>query len=284
MPEGVPSIDRVADQRDGPWPADRLPTLTGAPEALARTYDLAARQALAGDPGPRVAALLDPGRTRARLLAALAGGASDFRAIEAYVVLAGDLDLLTEKAGGSTVLDHLRMLATAAGGTVAADATRVGRARSLAALLRRLGEVAEAEAVEVAAAEDARGVLARYAGGGRWRTADTPDDSAEALLSVAGGMPEFLDLLQRGELVEFADRHLAAEPPGAVAYALCRLGRPDRAAALLADVPRPGAAELEAILAGLFGIRADFSGWEAGSRRAALPGLGRLDNLPATLT
>ncbi|GIF65570.1 hypothetical protein Ais01nite_36050 [Asanoa ishikariensis] len=289
MPEGVPSIDRVADQGDDRWPAaftpgnaqwsGHLPTLTDAPEALALAYYRAAWQVLDGAPGPRAAALLDPVRTRAHLLA---GEATDFRAVEAYVVLTGDLDLLAEKAGGATVLDRLRGLPD--GGTVALDAARVGRARSLAALLRRLGERDEAAAIEVAAAEDARGVLARYAGGGRWRTAETPDDLAAAFRAVAGEMPEFLDLLQRGELVEFADRQLGAEPPGGVAYALCRLGRPDRAAVLLAGAASPGAAELEAILGGLFAIRADFPGWEAGSRRVTRPGLGRLENLPAALT
>ncbi|SNT58071.1 hypothetical protein SAMN05421812_110245 [Asanoa hainanensis] len=288
MPEGVPSIDRVADQGDDRWPAaftpgnaewsGHLPTLAGAPEALALTYYRAAWRVLDATPGPRAAALLDPVGTRLRLVTDQA----DFRAVEAYVVLTGDLDLLAEKAGGATVLDRLRGLPD--GGTVALDAARVGRARSLAALLRRLGERDEAASIEVAAAEEARGVLARYAGGGRWRTVETPDDSAAAFRAVAGEMPEFLDLLQRGELVEFADRHLQAEPPGAVAYALCRLGRPDRALALLAGAANPGAAELEAILGGLFAIRADFPGWEAGSRRVTLPGLGRLDNLPATLT
>jgi len=298
VPEGVPSIDLVAGQEDGPrdrWAAaftpgnatyaGHLPTLAGAPDGLARAYYRAVWQAIAGEAGPRAAALLDPVRTRARLLTALAGDDGDFRAVEAYLVLTGDLDLLTEKSGGATVLDHLRALAAdpAGRGTVAADAARVGRARSLAALLRRLGEPDEAAGIELAAVEEARGVLARYVGGGRWRAGETPDDSA-AFRAVAGEMPEFLDLRQRTELVAFADRRLGDESAGAVAYPLCRLGRPDRAAALLAAAPQPGAAELEAILAGLFGIRADFAGWEAGAKPVTPRGVGRLDNLPAALT
>jgi hypothetical protein len=298
VPEGVPSIDLVAGQWDGPrdrWPAaftpgntefsGHLPTLVGAPDGLAQTYYRAAWQVVIGAAGPRAATLLDPVRTRARLLTALAGDAGDFRAVEAYLVLTGDLDLLAEKAGGATVLDHLRGLATGAGpGTLAADAARVGRTRSLAALLRRLGEPDEAEAIELAAAEAARDVLARYAGRGGWRAVERPDDAAAAFRAVAGDMPEFLDLRQRTELVEFAHRRLGAESPGVVAYPLCRLGRPDRAATLLAGAARPGADEWEAILAGLFGIRADFAGWEAGARPVTLRGFGRLNNLPAALT
>ncbi|WP_344385120.1 hypothetical protein [Asanoa iriomotensis] len=291
MPEGVPSIDLVAGQWDGPrdhWDAaftpgnDRfsghLPALVDAPADLARTYYLAAWQAVRGDAGPRAAALLEPVRTRARLLAALTGDAGDFRAVEAYLVLTGDLDLLAEKAGAAPVLDHLRALATAPPepGTVAVDAARVGRSRAFAALLRRVGEPDEAAVVELAAADRARGVLGRYTGGGHWGADETPDDFA----AVAREMPEFLDLRQRTELVEFARRHLGDEPSGPIAYALCRLGRPDRAAVLLAGAARPGADELEAVLAGLFGIRADFAGWAAGTRRRALPGLGRLDNVP----
>jgi len=298
VPEGVPSIDLVAGQWDGPrdrWPAaftpgnaefaGHLPTLVGAPDGLARTYYRAAWQVVIGAAGPRAAALLDPARTRAGLLTALAGDAGDFRAVEAYLVLTGDLDLLAEKAGGGTVLDHLRRLATGQDdGGLATDAARVGRTRSLAALLRRLGEPDEAAAIELGAGEAARDVLAHYAGGGRWRTVETPDDSAATFRSVAGEMPEFLDLRQRTELVEFAHRRLGAEPSGAVAYPLCRLGWPDRAATLLAGAERPGADELEAILAGIFGIRADFVGWEAGARRVTIRGFGRLDNLPAALT
>jgi hypothetical protein len=286
----VPSIDLVAGQWDGPrdhWDAaftpgnDRfsghLPALVGAPAGLARTYYLAAWQAVRGDAGPRAAALLEPAGTRARLLAALARNAGDFRAIEAYLVLTGDLDLLAEKAGAATVLDHLRALATAPPGraAVAVDAARVGRGRAFAALLRRVGEPDEAAEVELAAADRARGVLGRYAGGGRWAPDETPDDFS----AVAREMPEFLDLRQRTELVEFASRHLGDAPPGPVAHALCRLGRPDRAVPLLAGAARPGADELEAILAGLFGMRADFASWEAGTRRRDLPGLGRLHNV-----
>ncbi|MEV0717759.1 hypothetical protein [Asanoa sp. NPDC050611] len=291
MPEGVPSIDFVAGQWDGPrdhWAAaftpgnerfsGHLPTLVGAPDALARTYYLAAWQAVRGDAGPRAAALLEPAGTRARLLAALARDAGDFRAVEAYLVLTGELDLLAEKVGAATVLDHLRALATAPDepGTVAVDAARVGRGRALAALLRRVGEPDEAAAVELAVVDRARGVLGRYAGGGQFRAGETPDD----FCAVAAEMPEFLDLRQRAEMVEFADRQLRDAPPGPVAYALCRLGRPDRAVVLLTGAARPGADELEAILAGLFGIRADFAGWEAGTRRRARRGLGRLHNGP----
>jgi hypothetical protein len=309
VPDGVPSIDLVAGQWDGPrdrWLAaftpgnttfsGHLPALVDAPDGLARSYYLAAWQAVRGDAGPRAAALLDPVRTRARLLAALARAAGSFRAIESYLVVTGDLDLLAEKAGGATVLDHLRALAAipADTGPVAVDAARVGRARALAALLRRSGEPDGAAAIELAAADRARDVLGRYAGGGRWhavsrKSGETPDDWAGAFLAVAGEMPEFLDLRQRTELVAFFGRELGEESPGAVAYPLCRLGRTDLAAALLAGAERPGAADLEAILAGLFGIRADFAGWEAGTRRIRPRGLGRLelgrlDNLPAALT
>ncbi|MDG4821450.1 hypothetical protein O7635_06220 [Asanoa sp. WMMD1127] len=286
MPEGVPSIELVAGQEDGPrdrWPAaftpgndvfsGHLPTLLDAPDALARAYYAAAWQALRGAAGPRAAALLDPVPTRARLLVDLARGAGDFRAVEAYVVLTGDADLLAEKAGGATVLDHLRAMADASAGPVSAEAIQVGRARSYAALLRRLGECADP--VELAAADQARAVLARYAGDGRWQGAETPDESRSAFYAVAVEMPEFLDLRQRAGLVEYARRELTDEPPGALGYALCRLGRPDRALALLAGAARPGPAELEAILGGLFGIHARFSGPAA---RPTRPGLGRLVN------
>ncbi|WP_203713412.1 hypothetical protein [Asanoa siamensis] len=283
MPEGVPSIDRVAGQWDGPrdrWPAaftpgndtfsGHLPALVGAPDALARTYYRAAWAVVSGEAaGPRAAALLDPAATRARLLAELAGDADEFRAVHAYLALTGDLDLLAEKAGGATVLDRIRALVAAPvpGGEVAADAVRAGRGRVFAALLRRLGEADEAAVVEIEAADRARAVLARYAGAGRWRSAETSDD---VCLTVATEIPEFLDLRQRADLADVVGKRAGD------AYALCRLGRHDRAAAVLAEVARPGAAELEAILGGLFGL--------VGSRPFTARGCGRLDNLPAALT
>ncbi len=308
MPDGVPSIDLVAGQWDGPrdrWLAaftpgnttfsGHLPALVDAPDGLARSYYLAAWQVVRGDAGPRAAALLDPVRTRARLLAALARAAGSFRAIEAYLVLTGDLDLLAEKAGGATVLDHLRALAASPGDTARSPSTPrgsagPGRSRRCCAGSARPTTRRRSSWPRPSRARD---VLARYAGGGRWHAASrsarhpmtgparsSPSPARCRSSSTSGSAPSS----SRSSAGSWATSRPARSRTRCAGWVA-----PDRAAALLAGAERPGAAELEAILAGLFGIRADFAGWEAGARRVRPRGLGRLelgrlDNLPAALT
>lgn len=126
-------------------------------------------------------------------------------------------------------------------GPLVDDAILVGRFRARAAHARRAGEFDEALALELVAAELARGVLRRYAGDGRWWAVSRRDgelvDPVAAFIAVGGGMPEFLDVRQRGELVTVALRHADDERAGALAYPLCRLGRTDLALALLGDPP-----------------------------------------------
>ncbi|MFE4175555.1 hypothetical protein ACFRR7_26540 [Streptomyces sp. NPDC056909] len=221
-----------------------------------------------------------------------------FRTVRAYVGVTGDLGLLDESAGGRRVLQHLREMAfrpntlrATFGGGVLADFGRdawellecvpnyrdavvslnagyVGMLRSLAALLRALGDgheeeagVAEAEAAELSAA-----VLGQYAGDGRWMISHPEGDEVIGhcldFELVAADMGEDLSADQRAEMVRFVTEHLldgdwmrALDPgdpvaplsdrpdhgaagafaawPGATSFGLCRLGRPDIAAGVL---------------------------------------------------
>lgn len=328
----------------------------------------------------RTAALLEPVGTRAWILAALAQpydrshsfdtrnlvpignhyAANDlalFRAVQAYVGVTADLSILDERAGGTTVLDHLREIAyrpRKAGDTVLVDFGRdpwellecvpnyrdvvvsfnagyVGLLNGFGALLRHLARVtasphlaAEAATAETDADRLAAAVLRRYAGEGRWKIGHPDhDDTIGHVLDfvlVAAEMPEYLSDARRAELVEFVMTRLVdgnwmraldpADPiapksdrpdhgaagafaawPGATAYGLCRLGRPDLAEAFLGRLhasvngglwgqaveaigggrfrvaergvanrdSNAAVAVTEAVLAGLFGIDAGFA-------------------------
>ncbi|MCO6010529.1 hypothetical protein NE236_36785 [Actinoallomurus purpureus] len=208
---------------------------------------------------------------------------------------------------------------------VSFNAGYVGMLRSLGAVLRLRGAIDEAERAEADAAELARAVLAAYAGNGRWSIGFP--DHREAIghcldfQLVAAEMPDVLPESVRREMAEFvigslldgdwmraldpddpiapyADRpdHGAAGAfaawPADVAYGLCRLGRPEVAAEVLARAHRTTSGALwgqamevtrsphyrvaehgvsnrdssaavafaETVLAGLFGIGAGFAG------------------------
>ncbi|MFF3749137.1 laminin G domain-containing protein [Streptomyces sp. NPDC002018] len=300
-----------------------------------------------------------------------------FRTVKAYVGVTGDLALLDESAGGRSVLQHLREMAfrpstlrATFGGGVLADFGRdawellecvpnyrdavvslnagyVGMLRSLAALLRALGDghgteaaVAEAEAAELSAA-----VLGQYAGDGRWMISHPEGDEVIGHCLdfglVAADMAEDLTADQRAEMVRFVTEHLldgdwmrALDPgdpvaplsdrpdhgaagafaawPGATAFGLCRLGRPEVAAGVLRRAHRATSGGLwgqamevaadggyrvagrgvanrdsnaavavtEAVLAGLFGIEAGIEslGKDIGTTRTPY---GRLENVRA---
>ncbi|WP_328911771.1 MULTISPECIES: laminin G domain-containing protein [unclassified Streptomyces] len=220
-----------------------------------------------------------------------------FRTVTAYLAVTGDRSLLDEITGGRGVLDHLRAMAyrprrlrAAFGDGVLVDFGRdawellecvpnyrdavvslnagyVGMLRSLAGLLRSLGEdPAEAAAAEADGDRLARAVLGQYAGDGRWRIAHPEGDEVIGhcldFALVAADMAGDLSQEQRAAMVRFADERLidgdwmrALDPldpiaplsdrpdhgaagafaawPGATAYGLCRLGRPDLAAGVL---------------------------------------------------
>ncbi|MET7422598.1 LamG domain-containing protein [Dactylosporangium sp. NPDC005555] len=297
-----------------------------------------------------------------------------FRTVRAYVTVTGDLDLLAEKAGTATVLDHLRALAyrprerrAGFGDGVLADLGRdpwellecvpnyrdavvsfnagyAGMLRSLAGLLRRLDPSLTEEADRADADADAltAAVLGQYAGGGRWNIAHPEGDETIGhvldFVFVAAELAEHLGEDVRAEMVEFVTGHLldgdwmrALAPddpiaprsdrpdhgaagafgawPGATAYGLCRLGRPDLAADLLSRIHAStsgavwgqamesvgggrfrvaergvanrdslaGAAATEAILVGLFGLYA--GGRTDPSPHPAVPGIGTLHHV-----
>jgi len=277
-----------------------------------------------------------------------------FRTVQAYVGVTGDLDLLDEKAGESTVLDHLRAMAyrprtqraTFGGGVlvdfgddawellecvpnyrhavISFNAGYAGMLRDLSVVLRHRGETAEAQEAARDADELVAAVLDQYAGAGRWRVAHPHgEDTIGHVLDfaiVAADIPGDLSQAQRTEMVDFVSTHLidgdwmrALAPddpiaplsdrpdhgaagafcawPGATAYGLCRLGRPDLAQSLLTRVhagtsgavwgqamehigdgryrvaergvsnrdSNAGVAVTEAVIAGLFGLDADFA-------------------------
>ncbi|MFE2538873.1 LamG domain-containing protein [Actinacidiphila glaucinigra] len=202
------------------------------------------------------------------------------------------------------------------------NAGYAGMLRSLGTLLRSLGEDAAAAEAEAEGAELARAVLGQYAGDGRWRIShpqgtDVIGHCLDFVL-VAADMTEDLTPAHREEMVGFVARRLldgdwmrALDPrdpvapfsdrpdhgaagafaawPGATAYGLCRLGRPDLAAGILRRAHRTTSGALwgqamevtadgtyrvaergvsnresvaavavtEAVLAGLFGVAAE---------------------------
>ncbi|MFD5030800.1 laminin G domain-containing protein [Streptomyces sp. NPDC058405] len=300
-----------------------------------------------------------------------------FRVVKAYVGVTGDLALLGESAGGRSVLDHLRAMAfrprglrAAFGGGVLADFGRdawellecvpnyrdavvslnagyVGMLRSLAALLRALGDGNEAEAAEAEREASAlsAAVLAQYAGDGRWMISHPEGNEVIGhcldFELVAADMAEDLSADQRGEMVRFVTERLldgdwmrALDPddpiaplsdrpdhgaagafgawPGATAFGLCRLGRPEIAAGVLRRAHRAtsgglwgqamevtadgtyrvagrgvanrdsnaGVAVTEAVIAGLFEIEAGVESLSKDVGTALTP-YGRLENVRA---
>ncbi|WP_433887962.1 hypothetical protein [Streptomyces sp. CA-111067] len=218
---------------------------------------------------------------------------------------------------------------------VSFNAGYAGMLRSLAGLLRTLGASAEADLAEADGERLARAVLGQYAGGGRWLIGhpEGPEAIGHCLdfALVAADMAEDLSPVQREEMVRFVTGRLvdgdwmrALDPrdpiapfsdrpdhgaagafaawPGATAYGLCRLGRPDAAAAVLRRAHRatsgglwgqamevtPGGgyrvaergvsnresvaavAVTEAVIAGLFGVRPSVH--RAGSAAPGAPG------------
>ncbi|GAA2616620.1 hypothetical protein GCM10010399_54420 [Dactylosporangium fulvum] len=233
---------------------------------------------------------------------------------------------------------------------VSFNAGYAGMLRSLAALLRRLdgnGRVPlaeEAARAEADAAELAAAVVGQYAGGGRWNIAHPEgDETIGHVLDFALVAAELADDLGedvRTEMVRFVTGHLldgdwmrALSPddpvaprsdrpdhgaagafgawPGATAYGLCRLGRPDLAVDLLSRIhastsgglwgqamestgggryrvaergvanrdSNAGIAATEAILVGLFGLRAGFTGPETRPASVDVSGIGQLRNV-----
>jgi hypothetical protein len=149
---------------------------------------------------------------------------------------------------------------------VSFNAGQVGMLRSFAHLLRLLDQPEEATAADSDANDLAAAVLRQYAGGGRWRIAHPDGDETIGhcldFALVAADMSDDLDDTKRAEIVDFVTgtlidgdwmRALAPDDPvaprsgrpdhgasgafcawpGATAYGLCRLGRPDLAQALL---------------------------------------------------
>ncbi|MCU1411673.1 MAG: hypothetical protein JWR04_2380 [Rhodoglobus sp.] len=226
---------------------------------------------------------------------------------------------------GDDAWELLECVPTYRDAVVSFNAGYVGMLRSLATLLSMRGEDAEAQAARADAAELAEAVLGQYAGGGRWRTWHP---SGQYTIGhcldfelVAADMTGDLTDRHRAEMVEFVTGHLidgnwmrALSPddpiaplsdrpdhgaagafagwPGSTAFGLCRVGRPDLAAAFLSRIhlSRSGAlwgqaveaigggeyrvaergvsnrdsnaavAVTETVIAGLFGIRAEFAG------------------------
>ena len=206
---------------------------------------------------------------------------------------------------------------------VSLNAGYVGIMRSLAAVLRLRGEREEADNAESDASRLADAVLGQYAGSGQWFIAH-PEGGERIghcldFELVAASMAEDLTVEQRHEMVEFVAEHLIdgdwmralspADPiapwsdrpdhgaagafaawPGATAFGLFRLDRPDLALGVLRRAHRATSGALwgqamehvadgkyrvaergvsnrdsnaavavtEAVIAGLFGIRADF--------------------------
>jgi hypothetical protein len=231
-------------------------------------------------------------------------------------------------------------------GVVSFNAGYAGMLRSLGVLLRFLGEEAEAVAAEADGDRLARAVLGQYAGDGRWRIAHP--EGAEVIghcldfALVAADMAEDLPAEQREEMVAFVTGHLldgdwmrALDPhdpiapfsdrpdhgaagafaawPGATAYGLCRLGRPDIAADVLRRAHRATSGALwgqamevtpdgsyrvaergvsnresvaavavtEAVIAGLFGVEASVSSLGGAVEGALLTEYGRLSGVRA---
>ncbi|MFJ1709146.1 hypothetical protein [Kitasatospora sp. NPDC088346] len=207
---------------------------------------------------------------------------------------------------------------------VSFNAGHVGMLRSLARLLRHIGRPDEADHADTEATELSAAVLGQYSRGGRWNIAHPEGDETIGhcldFQLVAADMPEDLSDTQRIEMVDFVTRHLldgdwmrALAPddpvapysdradhgaagafgawPGATAYGLCRLGRPDLAQRFLSRVHastsgglwgqameavgdgryrvaergvsnrdcNSGVAVTEAVIAGLFGLYAGHS-------------------------
>jgi hypothetical protein len=149
---------------------------------------------------------------------------------------------------------------------VSFNAGYAGMLRTLGGLLRMLDRDAEAVVAEAEGDALAQAVLGQYAGDGRWLIGHP--EGAEAIghcldfALVAADMSGDLSPVQREEMVAFVNTRLvdgdwmrALDPgdpvaplsdrpdhgaagafaawPGATAYGLCRLGRPDLAAAIL---------------------------------------------------
>ncbi|MEV6299911.1 hypothetical protein AB0M02_10975 [Actinoplanes sp. NPDC051861] len=223
-----------------------------------------------------------------------------FRLVEHYVGVTGDVAFLSVTAGSRTVREHVERLAygfadrrTAATGGVLADfgpdawtvlecvpgyvnamasfnAAYVKMLRSYAALLRHLGEDADAVVADGHANTIAAAVLDLYAGGGRWQIAHPSGRSAIGHVLdfglVAASMHDDLPAAYRDEMVSFVQESLLAGPwmralaaddpmapfsdrpdhgaggafgawPGVTAYGLAKLGRPGLAAAVLGRTP-----------------------------------------------
>ncbi|MCX4791960.1 hypothetical protein OG369_39610 [Streptomyces sp. NBC_01221] len=213
----------------------------------------------------RTAAMLEPQGMRAWILAALAQpydhchsfdtynqlpvgnhyAANDhalFRTITAYAGVTGETGLLTEVAGGRSVLDHLRAMAyrprsrrAAFGDGVLADFGRdawellecvpnyrdavvsfnagyAGMLHTLAALLRTLGHEEEAVAAEAEGSALARAVVGQYAGDGRWSIGhpEGGDVIGHVLdfVLVSADMADSLTADQREAMVEFVSNSL----------------------------------------------------------------------------
>jgi hypothetical protein len=227
------------------------------------------------------------------------------------------------------------------------NAGYVGMLRSLGGLLRLLGLDAEAAGAEQDGDALARAVLDGYAGGGRWliRHPEGSEPIGHCLdfALVAADMTGDLSAARREEMVRFVTTRLidgdwmrALDPgdpiaplsdrpdhgaagafaawPGATAYGLCRLGRPDLAADLLRRGHRATSGALwgqameatadgryrvaergvsnresvaavavtEAVIAGLFGVEAEPAGGGAapsGPGRTVVSPFGELRNV-----
>ncbi|MBV1852831.1 hypothetical protein [Catellatospora tritici] len=207
---------------------------------------------------------------------------------------------------------------------VSFNAGQVGMLRAFAHLLRLLDQPEEAASADADATELSAAVLGQYAPGGRWRTAHPEGDETIGhcldFALVTADMGEDLSEPRRSEMVDFVTGHLldgdwmrALAPddpvaphsdrpdhgaagafcawPGATAYGLCRLGRPDLAQQLLGRLhaatsgglwgqameavgggrfrvaergvanrdSNAGVAATEAVIAGLFGIHAGYA-------------------------
>jgi hypothetical protein len=261
----------------------------------------------------RTASMLEPVGMRAWILAALAQpydtshsfdtrhllpvgnhyAANDyalFRCIDAYVGVTGDVALLAEHAGATTVIDHLRHIAIPpdsaraayAGGilidfgddpwellecvpnyrhaVVAFNAASVGMLRALAWLERRLERPDEATALAAAAAELATAVRRQYAGGGRWRIAHPAGSDVIGhcldFQLVAAEMADDLETTVADELAGFVENVLI---DGDWMHALA----PDDPIAPFADRPDHGASGA-------------FAGWP-GATAYGLVQIGRTD-------
>ncbi|MFJ4989305.1 hypothetical protein ACIP9H_36600 [Streptomyces sp. NPDC088732] len=167
---------------------------------------------------------------------------------------------------GSDAWELLECVPNYRDAVVSFNAGYAGMLRSLGTLLRSVGSDAEAAEAEAEGAELARAVLGQYAGDGRWRishpqgtdvighcldfvlvaadmTGDlTPAHREEMVGFVTGRLLDgdwMRALDPRDPVAPFSDRpdHGAAGAfaawPGATAYGLCRLGRPDLAAGIL---------------------------------------------------